>query len=154
MSFSAWDEHAMRLALAQARQAADKQEVPVGAVLTLGEQVLAEAHNAPIGLHDPSAHAEILALRAASLRLQNYRLPGATLYVTLEPCTMCVGALLHSRVARVVFAAPEPRAGALGSVLALHQCEHYNHRLQVDSGLLAEDSAELLRQFFRARRQK
>ncbi len=144
----------MQLALAQARLAAEQQEVPVGAVLTLGEQVLAEAHNAPISQHDPSAHAEILALRAAALQQQNYRLPGSCLYVTLEPCTMCVGAILHARVQRVVFATAEPRAGALGSVLALHQCSHYNHRLQVDSGLLAEQSSELLRQFFRARRQK
>ena len=114
--------------------------------------LLGEAGNAPIGSHDPSAHAEIRALRAAGRAAGNYRLPGSTLYVTLEPCPMCAGALVHARIGRVVYAAPDPRTGAAGSVYDLLRDPRLNHRCQVDAGLAAEDSADLLRRFFRARR--
>jgi len=142
----------MRRALALAERAAAVGEVPVGAVLVRAGAVIGEGYNRPIGGCDPTAHAEIVALRAAAAAEQNYRLPATTLYVTLEPCTMCVGALLHARVERVVFAASEPRAGALGSQLNLADCDHYNHRLEAVGGLLAEPASELLRGFFRARR--
>lgn len=143
----------MHRALALAGRAAAAGEVPVGALLVRDGVMIGEGCNRPIGGCDPTAHAEIEALRAAASAERNYRLPGTTLYVTLEPCTMCVGALLHARVERVVFAASEPRAGALGSQLNLADCSHYNHRLVVAGGLLAEESAELLRGFFRQRRQ-
>lgn len=143
----------MREALAQARIAAELGEVPVGAVLidAVGE-LLAAGHNQPISACDPSAHAEIVTLRAAAQKLQNYRLPGTTLYVTLEPCTMCVGALVQARVGRVVFAATEPRTGAIVSAHRLFDTGEYNHRPEVEGGLLAEESAALLTAFFRARR--
>lgn len=146
------DLHWMQQALTLAQQAAERGEVPVGAVLVRDGAVLGEGFNQPISSHDPTAHAEIVALRAAALAERNYRLPGTTLYVTLEPCTMCVGALIHARVARLVFAAREPRAGA---VCSQHQlCEHpaYNHRLEWSEGVLAEASSAMLTAFFRARR--
>lgn len=146
------DLHWMQQALTLAQQAAERGEVPVGAVLVRDGAVLGEGFNQPISSHDPTAHAEIVALRAAALAERNYRLPGTTLYVTLEPCTMCVGALIHARVARLVFAAREPRAGA---VCSQHQlCEHpaYNHRLAWSEGVLAEASSAMLTAFFRARR--
>lgn len=143
----------MQAALAQAEAAAARGEVPVGAVLTApGGDVLAAAANAPIRDHDPSAHAEILALRLAAAKLENYRLPGTTLYVTLEPCAMCIGALVHARIARVVFGAADPKSGACGSVLNLPESPAMNHRLVVQGGLLAGQSAALLQTFFRARR--
>jgi tRNA(adenine34) deaminase len=143
----------MRRALDCAEAAARAGEVPVGAVL-VDEQgtVLAEAGNAPIGLHDPTAHAEILVLRAAAARMGNYRLPGTTLYVTLEPCTMCAGAMVHARVARVVYAAADPRTGACGSVFDITGSTALNHRVTVTSGVLADASAALLRGFFAERR--
>ena len=147
------DEHWMRLALALAQRAADAGEVPVGALLVRNGEVLAEGHNQPIGSHDPTAHAEIVALRAAAARLGNYRLPDTTLYVTIEPCTMCVGAMIHARVARLVFGAREPRAGA---VCSQHQlCAHpaYNHRIEYVEGVLEAECAGLMRAFFRNRRQ-
>ena len=146
------DLHWMQQALTLAQQAAARGEVPVGAVLVRDGAVLGEGFNQPISSHDPTAHAEIVALRAAALAERNYRLPGTTLYVTLEPCTMCVGALIHARVARLVFAAREPRAGA---VCSQHQlCEHpaYNHRLAWSEGVLAEASSAMLTSFFRQRR--
>ncbi len=142
----------MERALALAEEAAAAGEVPVGAVLVRDGEVLGEGANAPIGGCDPTAHAEVIALRNAARAQANYRLPGAVLYVTLEPCTMCVGALLHARVARVVYAAPEPRAGALHSQLQLAELPHYNHHMQVEGGLEAERAGEMLRSFFRARR--
>lgn len=143
----------MERALTFARRAAEEGEVPVGAVL-VGEagDVLAESGNAPIARHDPSAHAEMLVLRAAGTRLGNYRLPNTTLYVTLEPCPMCAGALVHARVARVVYAAADPRSGACGSVFDLTQSSELNHRIEVTGGLLADESSQLLTGFFSARR--
>jgi tRNA(adenine34) deaminase len=146
------DSYWMRQALALARRAAATGEVPVGAVLVVGDEALSEGWNQPIGACDPTAHAEIVALRAAAARLGNYRLPGGTLYVTLEPCPMCAGALVHARVARVVFGASDPRAGAAGTVFDLLQAAALNHRAEVTGGLLAEECGMLLREFFRARR--
>ena len=143
----------MRAALAQARIAAGKEEVPVGAVLVDADgELLAVGHNQPISSHDPSAHAEIVTLRAAALKLGNYRLPGTTLYVTLEPCTMCVGALVHARVKRVVYAATEPRTGAIESAQRLFETGEYNHVPEIEGGLLADESSALLTAFFKARR--
>lgn len=147
----------MARALAQARLAAAQGEVPVGAVLVrpgpAGDEVLAEAHNRPIGHCDPTAHAEMLALREAAQRLGNYRLDGCVLYVTLEPCAMCAQALLHARVARVVYAAREPKTGAAGSVLDLFALPQLNHQTVVEGGLMADASSELLQTFFAGRRQ-
>ncbi|GHA02313.1 tRNA-specific adenosine deaminase [Arenicella chitinivorans] len=146
------DEHWMRRALALAQHAETRGEVPVGAVLVRDEAVLGEGFNQPISSHDATAHAEIIALRAATRVSENYRLPGSTLYVTLEPCAMCAGALVHARVERVVIAAPEPRAGAGGSVLNVLSNPQLNHRCTVEFGLFEQESADLLRQFFRSRR--
>lgn len=146
------DRHWMARALELAEEAAARGEVPVGAVVVRGDQCLGEGGNAVISAHDPTHHAEIAAIRAAALNQQNYRLPGATLYVTLEPCTQCFGALVHARIERLVFAASEPRAGVVGSQLALHEASFYNHRLTVESGLLAEEAAALLQRFFQSRR--
>ena len=142
----------MRLALAEARAAAAAGEVPVGAVVVHGGRVIATGRNAPIGQHDPTAHAEIAALRAAARALGNYRLDGCTLYVTLEPCAMCAGAMLHARLARVVFGAPDPRTGAAGSVLDVFGQARLNHQTVVQGGVLAEEGGQLLRAFFEARR--
>jgi tRNA(adenine34) deaminase len=146
------DEHWMRRALAQARQAEACGEVPVGAVLVAGEECLAEAFNAPISRNDPSAHAEVAVLRLAAAQAHNYRLPNTTLYVTIEPCTMCFGALIHARVGRLVFGAREPRAGVVCSQLQLADQGFYNHRLEVCEGVLADECAELVSGFFRAKR--
>jgi tRNA(Arg) A34 adenosine deaminase TadA len=143
----------MQQALAQARLAAELDEVPVGAVLVDADgQLLAAGHNQPISARDPSAHAEIVTLRKAALMLDNYRLPGTTLYVTLEPCTMCVGALVHARVKRLVYGATEPRSGAIVSAQRLFDTGEYNHRPEVEGGLLAAESSALLTAFFKARR--
>ena len=147
------DETYMRAALRCARAAGERGEVPVGAVLVdPAQKVAAEAGNAPIERRDPTAHAEILALRTACERAGNYRLPGYTLYVTLEPCAMCASALVHARIARLVFAAPDPKAGACGSVLDLANDPRANHRIEVAQGPLADEAAALLQAFFRARR--
>ena len=142
----------MRLALEQARLAESQGEVPVGAVLVIGETLVAAAYNAPISGCDPSAHAEIAVLRQAAGLLHNYRLPTATLYVTIEPCTMCMGAIIHSRVQRVVFGAREPRAGAVVSQLKLAEQDFYNHRVEVTEGVLADECGALVSSFFRSRR--
>jgi len=142
----------MRHALALANKAAELGEVPVGAVLVKDEQLLAEGWNQPISNNDPTAHAEIMALRKAAQLLENYRLPGTTLYVTIEPCSMCAGAIVHARISRVVFGASEPRAGAAGSVINLLQNEQFNHQTDITSGVLAEECSQVLRDFFRARR--
>jgi tRNA(adenine34) deaminase len=142
----------MRLALAAAIAARDQGEVPVGAVVVLAGRALACAGNRPIAAHDPTAHAEILALRQAAALMKNYRLPGATLYVTLEPCLMCVGAMLHARISRLVFGAFDPKTGAARSVWALADDARQTHHLDVTSGVLAEECGLLLRQFFRAKR--
>jgi len=142
----------MRLALEQAELAASEGEVPVGAVLVRDGELLASGYNQPIAGHDPTAHAEIVTLRSAAKTEANYRLPGTTLYVTIEPCTMCVGALIHARVATVVFGAREPRAGALVSQQNLASQSHYNHSLHCIEGILAEECAALMQSFFKARR--
>ena len=152
MSFSEWDERCMTLALEEAQRAADRGEVPVGAVLTRGETVLAHGGNAQIELHDATAHAEIRVLREAGVRDSNYRLPGTTLYVTLEPCTMCCGALVHARVETLIFATREPRAGAVVSTTAALDNVSLNHSVTWSEGLLGAESAELLRTFFQQRR--
>lgn len=143
-----WMQRALRLA----RRAAAAGEVPVGAVLVRSGRVLAAAANAPIARHDPSAHAEVLALRRAGARCGNYRLPGATLYVTLEPCAMCVGAIIQARLERVVFAAEDIRAGAVKTVFKLLDHPALNHRATWTGGVEAQASSELLQAFFRARR--
>jgi tRNA(adenine34) deaminase len=147
------DAHWMTRALELARQAqATHGEVPVGAVLVLDEQIIGEGCNQNISLNDPSAHAEIMALRAAGAHVGNYRFPGATLFVTLEPCVMCAGAIIHARVARVVYATADPKSGAAGSVFDTLVSERHNHRVAVTSGVLAEEAGGLLREFFRLRR--
>ena len=152
MSSSETDAHWMRQALAQAQAAAQAGEVPVGAVVVRGGEVIATGRNAPVQGHDPTAHAEIVALRAAALRLDNYRLEGCTLYVTLEPCAMCSGAMLHARVPRVVFGAPDPKTGAAGSVVDLFASRQLNHQTQLQGGVLADECAARLAAFFRERR--
>ena len=142
----------MQRAYALAARAAEEGEVPVGAVLVVDGQVVGEGYNRPIVGHDPTAHAEILALRAAAVRLENYRMPGATLYCTLEPCAMCAGALMLARVERVVFATPDPRTGAAGSVFEVLTSDRLNHRIVVEHGLMEAECAAQLRAFFRARR--
>jgi len=146
------DETHMRRALDLARRAAEEGEVPVGAVVVAGAEVLGEGWNRPIAASDPTAHAEIQAMRAAAARLGNYRLTNATLYVTLEPCPMCVGAIFHARVRRVVFGAKDPKTGAAGSAIDLFQDERLNHHALLESGLLAEECGALLKRFFAARR--
>jgi tRNA(adenine34) deaminase len=146
------DVQAMQLALTQAHLAAAAGEVPVGAVIVLAGQLIAVGSNAPIGEHDPSAHAEIIALRAAAKALGNYRLIDCQLFVTLEPCAMCAGAMLHARLQRVVFGASDPKTGAAGSVLDLFANPQLNHRTQVQSGLLAAPCAEVLQDFFKQKR--
>jgi tRNA(adenine34) deaminase len=146
------DAHFMRQALAEARAAANAGEVPVGAVVVKDGRVIATGRNAPIDGHDPTAHAEIVALRAAAQALGNYRLDGCSLYVTLEPCAMCSGAMLHARLARVVFGAADPKTGAAGSVLNLFSHAQLNHQTVVQGGVLAEEGAQLLRGFFKERR--
>ena len=151
--FSADDVRYMRQALQLATHARDSEnEVPVGAVLVLGGEVAGLGWNRNITLHDPTAHAEIMAMRAAGEKLANHRLSGATLYVTLEPCSMCAMAMIHARLARVVYAAADPKTGAAGSVFDTLVDARHNHRIEVDGGLLAEEAASLLHEFFRARR--
>ena len=148
------DNQFMSRALELARQAELQGEVPVGAVLVADNRIIGEGWNQPITQHDPSAHAEIMALRNAGQNQENYRLPGTTLYVTLEPCPMCAGAIIHARVEKVVFAAKDPRSGAAGSVFDLLPSDkRFNHYTQVESGLLAEASSSMLKAFFRQRRQ-
>jgi tRNA(adenine34) deaminase len=146
------DARWMALALAQARQAGQAGEVPVGAVVVRDGQAIATGHNQPVGSHDPSAHAEVVALRAAAQVAGNYRLEGCTLYVTLEPCAMCAGAMLHARIGRVVFGAPDPKTGAAGSVVDLFAEPRLNHHTQVQGGVAAEACGALLQDFFAARR--
>ena len=152
MTHSAEDMGFMQLALRQAQAAAKAGEVPVGAVVVRAGQVIASAHNAPLANHDPTAHAEVNAMRVAAQVLGNYRLDDCTLYVTLEPCAMCSGAALHARFKRVVFGATEPKTGAAGSVLNLFANEHLNHHTQVTGGVLADDCAQVLQGFFEQRR--
>jgi tRNA(adenine34) deaminase len=146
------DDHWMSLALEEAARAAQEQEVPVGAVVVQDGRLLGRGHNASIARHDPTAHAEILALREAARTAGNYRLPGATLYATVEPCAMCCGALVHARVARLVFGADDPKAGAVRSLHRLLDDPRLNHQVAVTAGVRAAACGERLREFFRARR--
>jgi len=146
------DLELMEAALAEARLAAEAGEVPIGAVVVRGGAIVARGQNRLLRDLDPTAHAEIVALRAAAAVMGNYRLTGCTLYVTLEPCAMCAGAMIHARLDRLVFAAADPKAGAAGSVLAVLNHPQLNHQMQVEQGILGEEAAELLRGFFRERR--
>ena len=146
------DRQFMQQALDQAKLAAAAGEVPVGAVLVRDGQVISTGFNQPITNSDPSAHAEMMALRAAASDEANYRLPGTTLYVTLEPCTMCAGAMLHARVDRVVFGATDPKTGAAGSVLNVFSEKHINHQTVVEGGIMSEECGQILRDFFKERR--
>jgi tRNA(adenine34) deaminase len=146
------DRQAMQAALAEARLAAESGEVPIGAVVVHKGAIIARGQNRVLRDIDPTAHAEIVALRAAAAALANYRLSGCTLYVTLEPCAMCAGAIVHARIDRLVFAAPDPKAGACGSVLSVVNHPQLNHQMLLEQGIAAEESAELLRNFFRERR--
>ena len=147
------DEFFMRYALAAAQKAYDIGEVPVGAVLVKDNMVVAEGYNQSITTHDASAHAEMQALRAAGLSVENYRLPDCELYVTLEPCLMCAGAIFHARVSRVVYATPDPKTGVAGSVLNVFEEARLNHHATVQGGVLMEEAKALLQRFFRERRQ-
>jgi len=144
----------MTQALALAREAAAQDEVPVGAVVVLDGEIVGQGFNQPIGRHDPTAHAEVMALRDAAARLGNYRLPGCTLYVTVEPCAMCAGAIQHARVARVVYGTVEPKTGACGSVVDLFAESRLNHHAEVFGGVMAESCAEIVSDFFRRRREE
>ncbi|HYC46934.1 MAG TPA: tRNA adenosine(34) deaminase TadA [Burkholderiales bacterium] len=149
---AAGDEQFMRAALELAARAAVEGEVPVGAVVVKDGEIVGRGHNHPIGAHDPTAHAEIVALRDAAQRLGNYRLGGCDLFVTLEPCVMCAGAIMHARIARVIYAAADPKTGACGSVVNPFADHRLNHHTVVGGGVLATDSAALLQSFFAARR--
>ena len=146
------DRDWMEIALGEARRAAANGEVPVGAVLVRDGEILGRGCNGPVAAHDPTAHAEIVALREAAATVGNYRLPNTTLYVTLEPCPMCIGAIVHARVARLVFGATDPKTGAAGSVFNLAAAPAHNHRVRVDGGVLGDACGDELRSFFRARR--
>ncbi|KVD98968.1 tRNA adenosine(34) deaminase TadA [Burkholderia anthina] len=149
---SARDLHFMRLAQAAAEEARAAGEVPVGAVLVRGDEVIARGFNHPIGGHDPSAHAEMAALRMAAQHLRNYRMPGCELYVTLEPCLMCAGAIMHARIARVVYGAADPKTGACGSVIDAFANPQLNHHTEVTGGVLADECGAALKSFFAERR--
>ena len=142
----------MREALELAREAARRGEVPVGAVVVANGEIIGRGFNQPIGTNDPTAHAEIVALRDAARRIENYRLTGSTLFVTIEPCQMCVGAMVHARIARVVYGAPEPRAGAIESAMRAHEHPSLNHRMDAEGGILEDETAGLMRSFFASRR--
>jgi tRNA(adenine34) deaminase len=146
------DDDFMRAALALAEQARGAGEVPVGAVVVRDGAVIGSGFNSPISRQDPSAHAEILALRAAAAAAGNYRLSGCTLYVTLEPCVMCAGTILHARITRLVYGAPDPKTGAVGSVLDLFADDRLNHHTEVEGGILAEECGRMLQSFFQERR--
>lgn len=145
-----WMRHAIELA----KRGAEQDEVPVGAVIVQDDQIIGEGWNQPISEHDPSAHAEIVALRAAGKASNNYRLLNTTLYVTLEPCVMCAGAIIHARLARVVYGATDPKAGAAGSVVNIFAEEKLNHHVSVEGGLLADECGDLLSDFFKKKRKK
>jgi|SRR5579862_5283418 len=147
-------ERFMREALREAHRGAREGEVPVGAVVVQEGRVLARAHNRPIHLHDPSAHAEILALRRAARKSLNYRLEGCDLYVTIEPCAMCAGAIIHARLRRVVYGAPDPKAGACGTALRVLNHRKLNHRVEAIRGILADECAMVIQEFFRNKRRK
>jgi tRNA(adenine34) deaminase len=146
------DERFMRAALEQALEAGNHHEVPVGAVVVVGDEIVGAGFNQPISSHDPTAHAEIVALRAAAKRVGNYRLTGSTLYVTIEPCQMCVGAMIHARVARLVYGTVEPKAGAIESAMRAHEHPALNHRMSATGGVLEAECRAAIQEFFRERR--
>jgi len=148
------DEYYMQFAIEQAKLAEAIDEVPVGAVLVQDNQLIASAHNQPISTNDPTAHAEIQLLRNAGQAVNNYRFPGTTLYVTLEPCTMCLGAMIHARITRVVFGAYDEKTGVCGSCQDLSTSDCFNHKIKLQGGVLANESKELLQQFFKNKRKK
>jgi len=148
------DEYYMQFAIKQAKLAEAIDEVPVGAVLVQDDQLIASAHNQPISTNDPTAHAEIQLLRNAGQAVNNYRFPGTTLYVTLEPCTMCLGAMIHARISRVVFGAYDEKTGVCGSCQDLSTSDCFNHKIEFQGGVLANESKELLQQFFKNKRKK
>jgi tRNA(adenine34) deaminase len=147
------DRFFMGFALIEARMARDSGEVPIGAAVIINNQLVGIGHNQPIGLKDPTAHAEILAIRDAAQRIGNYRLTDATLYVTIEPCAMCAGAIVNARIKRLVYGAPDPRAGAVDSILQICTNSSLNHRAEVTSGVLADDCRDLIQLFFRKKRE-
>jgi len=149
---TAFDRSMMRRALALAGKAREAGEVPVGAVVVVDGEIVGEGWNHPVGSHDPTAHAEMQAIREAGHRIGNYRLVGANLYVTLEPCAMCAGAMVHARIARLVYGAADPKTGAAGSVFDIVRSPLLNHQVRVDGGVMAEECGDLLREFFRSRR--
>lgn len=148
------DQYWMERALELAAKAASENEIPVGAIIVLNDEVIGEGYNAPISLCDPTAHAEIQAIRMACQKMKNYRLPGATLYVTLEPCSMCAGAMIHARIDRVVYAAMEPKSGVVESQGCFFEAPFLNHKVSVESGVLAETASAQLTQFFQYRREQ
>jgi len=148
------DEKWMRIALNEANLALDENEIPVGAVLVKNDKLIAQSHNRPINKNDPTAHAEIELLRKAGEQQKNYRLIGSTLYVTLEPCAMCFGAMIHARIERIVFGASDPKTGVCGSCINLNEEKIFNHKISIARGILEEESSKLLRLFFKSRRDK
>jgi|TARA_R110001583_G_scaffold143953_1_gene295998 tRNA(Arg) A34 adenosine deaminase TadA len=148
------DQYWMERALELAAKAASENEIPVGAIIVLNDEIIGEGYNAPISLCDPTAHAEIQAIRMACQKMKNYRLPGATLYVTLEPCSMCAGAMIHARIDRVVYAAMEPKSGVVESQGRFFEAPFLNHKVNVESGVLAEKASTQLTQFFQYRREQ
>jgi tRNA(adenine34) deaminase len=146
------DEKWMKVAINEANLAMNENEIPVGSVLVLNEKIIAKAHNQPIGNNDPTAHAEIQLLRKAGKQQKNYRLVGSTLYVTLEPCAMCFGAMVHARIERIVFGAKDPKTGVCGSCMNLNEANFFNHKISITSGILEKESSELLKLFFKSRR--
>ena len=146
------DEKWMKIAISEASVAKNEGEIPVGAVLIHNNKLIAKAHNQPILNHDPTAHAEVIAIRKAGKKLNNYRLAGSTLYVTLEPCVMCLGAIMHARIERVVFGASDPKTGVCGSKVDLTSGVFFTHKVKVDGGVLKEESRVILQTFFKSRR--
>ncbi|MEE9326084.1 MAG: tRNA adenosine(34) deaminase TadA [Cocleimonas sp.] len=145
-----WMKHALKLA----ERSKDEGEVPVGAVIVKDGELIAEGWNQPIDKHDATAHAEIMAIRAAGIALENYRLPNTTLYVTLEPCTMCAGAIIHARIEKLVFGAPDPRTGSAGSAVNVFGGDYHNHLVEVEGGVMQAECGQILKDFFRERRKK
>ena len=148
------DEHYMERAFELAQQAKEQDEVPVGAVIVYENKIIGEGFNQPISSNDPTAHAEIVAFRQAGQTLNNYRLPDATMYVTLEPCAMCAGAIVHARLAKLIYAADDPKTGACGSVFNSLQTNELNHKVEIEKGLMEEESRTMLQDFFKAKRMK
>ena len=146
------DEKWMKVAINEAKLAMKENEIPVGSVLVLNEKIIAKAHNQPIGNNDPTAHAEIQLLRKAGKQQKNYRLVGSTLYVTLEPCAMCFGAMIHARIERIVFGAKDPKTGVCGSCMNLNEANFFNQKISITSGILEKESSKLLKLFFKSRR--